>query len=405
MTNKINDNFKKYLPLNRKERFYTGTILPQIICYDNFKYFSRFTELINGFPENLKFNPDADSNNIIFMTEYSLNESYKNLNDRKLFVEVPKTKETPDIVILITEPEKILVVVEAKMYNSENYSKFRNQFNEQKKIVSCIKNNLGIIEKNIFHFALVPQKYFSTTHQDEFQILFWEDILNSYKDILEENYFYNVLKFAIDNYDNLKSTSTAFSSFGKNMDNRLTGLEIINLHNSGKRFCVGRSQGINGDIFRTDVYSGGWKFFKYEIKYTDIPPNRNWFTSSHFADEVIKNYKENSDNSEKQNEMNSDWHFSHLGEGYFKNIAYISAKKYSLDVPIKTVFIGKTGEPYTLIKFGRYINPNWCVILENGEEKKYNTTSKKLSEGLWGLSNCFRFEWDEIKRYFERSDK
>jgi len=401
-TNKIFDNLNNFIPLNRKERFFTGTVLPQIICYDNFKYFNRFTDLIKDFPKDLMIQPNADLNNIIFMTEYSLNESYREKNDRIKYSDVPTTKETPDLVVFITEPEKILIIVEAKMYSSANFYDFKNQFNDQKKMVNCIKNNLSIEDKNVFHLALVPKKYFNNVFTEDFQILFWEDILDSFKDILSNNYFYNVLDIALNNYENLRSSSNAFSTFGKNMDDKLTGEEIMKLHQSGKRFCVGRGEGVSGNKFQNDIHSGGWKFFPYEVKYESNPINRNWFTSVQFVNAVSKN---TSDVIAENPDSNIDkWHFSHLGENFFKNIALLTAQKYSLDVPIRNVFIGKSGEPYYLIKFGRMINPNWCVNLNNGDEKKFDSRSKKLLPGLYNKNNCHRFDWEEIRNYFTKND-
>jgi len=57
---------------------------------------------------------------------------------------------------------------------------------------------------------------------------------------------------------------------------------------------------------------------------------------------------------------------------------------------------------YLLINKGRNINPNWCVILEEGIEKKYNTTTKKIMPGLWDRSNCNCYNWEEIKNYFSK---
>ncbi|MBK9334379.1 MAG: hypothetical protein IPM96_18705 [Ignavibacteria bacterium] len=140
------------------------------------------------------------------------------MNDRFKYKNVPTTKDTPDLVVLITEPESILIVVEAKMYSSGNLADFKRQFNDQKKIIDCIKHNLNIDDKNIFHLALVPEKYFKNSKSNDFQILFWENILDSYVDILSDNYFYNVLKTALDDFENLRSKINAFSTSGKNMD-------------------------------------------------------------------------------------------------------------------------------------------------------------------------------------------
>lgn len=57
------------LPLNRKERFFTGTVFPMIVCRDNFKHFTRFTSLIKAC-EGLEIIAKPSSANIQFFTEY-----------------------------------------------------------------------------------------------------------------------------------------------------------------------------------------------------------------------------------------------------------------------------------------------------------------------------------------------
>lgn len=67
--NRLAQNFHKYLPLNRKEKFYTATVLPQIICSDNFRNFRLFLDLIPNMQPKLVVLPDATANNILFLTE------------------------------------------------------------------------------------------------------------------------------------------------------------------------------------------------------------------------------------------------------------------------------------------------------------------------------------------------
>ena len=62
----------RMLPLNRKERYYTATVLPGIICTENFKYFGRFLKLLNL--GSARFDV-ADNVNIQFFTEYGLAEA------------------------------------------------------------------------------------------------------------------------------------------------------------------------------------------------------------------------------------------------------------------------------------------------------------------------------------------
>lgn len=151
-----------------------------------------------------------------------------------------------------------------------------------------------------------------------------------------------------------------------------------------------------------DIHSGGWKIFPYEVNDDTTPINRNWFTSVQFVNAVSKN---TSSSINENKEINIDqWHFSHLVESFFKKIGQLTANNYSLNVPIQTLYIGKSGETYNLITLGRQINPNWCVVMKSGEEKKYDSRSKKLSQGLYNKSNCHRFDWEEIRNYFTNNN-
>ena len=69
------DLFDERLPINRKERYYTGTVLPMIVASDGFKHFGRFLALC-GMPE-VALEADPNSTNIQFLAEYGFEESLK----------------------------------------------------------------------------------------------------------------------------------------------------------------------------------------------------------------------------------------------------------------------------------------------------------------------------------------
>ncbi|HMQ70088.1 MAG TPA: hypothetical protein PKA90_14020 [Ignavibacteria bacterium] len=95
------------------------------------------------------------------------------------------------------------------------------------------------------------------------------------------------------------------------------------------------------------------------------------------------------------------WDISHLEEPYFKKIGLEAAGKYSLDVPIKLVFIGKTGETYNTPN----VNPNWSAEMMDGKIIKYNSTRKIIiGSDHWTAKNCFIIEWDKIKNTFKNAD-
>ena len=68
------------LPLNRKERFYTGTVLPMIVCRDSFRHFDRFCRLIPGCPP-LDINGDPRAQ-IQFFSECNLAPTRSSVRSR-----------------------------------------------------------------------------------------------------------------------------------------------------------------------------------------------------------------------------------------------------------------------------------------------------------------------------------
>jgi hypothetical protein len=95
------------------------------------------------------------------------------------------------------------------------------------------------------------------------------------------------------------------------------------------------------------------------------------------------------------------WHFSHLGEGYFLDIAQILGFGRTLAAPIKIIYVGKSGVAYAEKKRGRMVNPNWAVIQENGRQFKYrHNKGYKVDKGLWETSNCHAYFWKDLKKYF-----
>lgn len=420
MTN-LKEHFNKIIPINRKERFYTATVLPQLICSDNFNNLKLFFELIPNFPTGIQINPNVDNNNILFLTEYSLKEALVEDHFKKLYSGDYKTKETPDVVILITEPKYYLILVEAKMYSSSSAAELNEQMNRQRWIVDAFKAALNVDERDVYHVGLVPKQLITNKNSvQNYHIIYWEEIINKYENIMSNNYFFNVLKIAINKFDDLTSKNNgSIQSFRQNNEGMLTGEQIVELHTGGEKFWIGRNLGLYGILLAKDKETGGWIQNKYEVNFSsEYPPNRNWFSSSDFVQFMKGNMSSNNISSEsikinstnviQANDQtynnifndNNEWHFSHLGEDYFRNIAKNICGVNSLDVPISEVYIGKSGEPYIKKRQGRNVNPNWCVKLLNGKAFKCRSSNGEISVGLYNRSNCKVFNWNVVKEYF-----
>jgi len=148
--------------------------------------------------------------------------------------------DTPDAIIEILEPVKVFVVIEAKMFSSIKQGELEKQIRAQKRAV--IDRLAGkYSDSQMFHVALLPEKL-KIEGNDDFQVIHWEFLQD--EDILDlrENYFVNYLKYALENYARLVSTTSwrePSTATGK-----LKGLEIYDDHQSGKpRWVVQWRQG------------------------------------------------------------------------------------------------------------------------------------------------------------------
>jgi len=189
------------------------------------------------------------------------------------------------LVILITEPELHLFVGEAKMFDNVKPDKISKQMQNQEWFIIALQNELNINKNNCFHFALVPQKIIPNRESFNYPVVYWEEIIDAYRDVLANNHFFNVLTIAINKFEKLRGKNII--SYGQNMENKWSGEKIVEMHNSGLHFWVGRSGGCYGEKFINDIQTGKWRTFKYEIN-TQVKsaPNRNWFSSKQFIENL-----------------------------------------------------------------------------------------------------------------------
>jgi hypothetical protein len=266
------------LPLNRKERFFTGTVFPMIVCKDNLKHLHLFLSMLPGI-EVPTIIADPAKTNVLFFTEYSLLESLVGAA-KETFKELPGTKDTPDIVIWIKSSRNILITLEAKMYDTPTTDALNRQMQAQAKMLKSIKNTIGIDQ--IYHYALLPEKLLKQRQELCFPIITWEQLLKQYKPICDGDYFYNMLRIALERYDDLVSAGPLY---GINCEEKISGQQIYELFKQGvlDKSSMGRNKGINGELLRNDIATRKWQSFKYETS-SKRPSelNKNWFLIEDF---------------------------------------------------------------------------------------------------------------------------
>jgi hypothetical protein len=284
----LKDLMQTALPMNRKERFFTGTVFPMIVCGNGFKDFGQLAALIPGC-ELPHVDPDPKTTNIQFFSEYSLVEAISG-SSRARFPNPPDTKDTPDIIILIKGTNRtVLVALEAKVFHRPDARAVMTQMAAQRKHLNYLREQLGL--DAVYHAALLPRglareigPQLARSGPDSFPVILWEDLLERYRAARGgDDYWMSMLDLAMKAWPELSSTSS-FGSYGQNAELNLTGQEILSRYGKDPRLSImGRSRGLYGPKLTEDIQTGQWRRQSYEVSSLPEPPNGNWFMISDFV--------------------------------------------------------------------------------------------------------------------------
>ena len=265
------------LPLNRKERFYTGTVLPMLVASDGFAHLHRFLGLCG-----LDVDPRADDSGhpldgtapVQLFTEYSFAESVFTDRDRKRFPDPPSHADTPDVVL--TGPDWLLAV-EAKMFHTPSPAALNAQLRRQRVLVDYWATQFGIARERVAHVLLAPAGL--NTAGVRGSVVTWQQVRDAYANVAPQHWL-GVLEDALARYGQLRSQpSTA------NADAVLTGAAIVEAHADGTLAYthMGRGGGLDGAALTADLASGAWREQRYEVREGAEAPNGNWFPIGEFV--------------------------------------------------------------------------------------------------------------------------
>jgi hypothetical protein len=262
------------LPLNRKERYYTGTVLPMLVASDGFMNLSRFLALCGLDVSPAGNNAFEGSQRLQFFTEYNFAESRFTDHDRSRFPDAPTDGDTPDLILT---GDDWLLAVEAKMYHNPNAEALNTQIRRQRVIVDYLIERLGIPSGRVFHLLLLPARF--QPGKLNAPVVTWEQVLDQYS-VVGPAYWVGVLTEALERYEALVSRGPPF---GMHADGKMTGAEIVAAHADGtlEFTYMGRKDGIDGELIKNDVATGQWRTQQYEVRYQALKA-KNWFPVSEF---------------------------------------------------------------------------------------------------------------------------
>jgi hypothetical protein len=261
------------LPLNRKERFYTGTVLPMIIAADGFAHLDRMLALCGLASADLDHSLEG-YHPLAFYTEYNFVESRFTASDKARFPDAPTEADTPDVVIA---GKDWLLCIEAKVFHNPSTDSLNAQMRRQRVLVDYWTRTLDLDPARVAHVLLLPAGL--SRLGLEAPVVTWEAMLDAYR-VVGPAYWTAMLGTALGRYTDLVSVLGS----GKNAEGRLTGQAIYDLYSSGELpyTHLGRSGGLPGTPLADDITSGKWRNQSYEVSNSPGPANRNWFTIEAF---------------------------------------------------------------------------------------------------------------------------
>ena len=270
------------LPINRKERYYTGTVLPMIVASNGFKHFGQFLALC-GVPE-VALEADPASSNVQFFTEYGFKESLVDGAEKRF--RDPGGRDTPDLVVYVESEPSLLLGVEAKVFHRPSVADLREQLRKQADLLSVMAAGAGT-RPSTHQVALLPAGLRMPQQIDETSVLTWELVADTFRYIAPP-YWIGVLDEALRRYNRLASQGSG-DTYGQNCDAKMLGQEIYQRYKAGDNTYtwMGRNRGLYGLEVQRDVESGEWRRQRYEVRYEPLAA-RNWFPIADFIRLVEK---------------------------------------------------------------------------------------------------------------------
>lgn len=272
----VGDLLQDGLPFNRKERFFTGTIFPALVLGSGVERLERLLNLLGIEGERPEWT-DGKANIQVF-TEYGVAESILPSDSR--FAQVVLGRDTPDIVIY--QPGKFLLGVEAKMFDRPSRADLLGQVQRQQDVLLPLATGLALAPEQVHQVVLLPEQTatgYSVPLLAPIVTLTWQELAQLYGD--GPTWAVDTLDYALRHWDWFASTGK-----GAGADVYLSGGEIARDRQNLVGAVMGRNGGWYGKAFALDQQHGKWRMQSYQVRYSGPTPNGNWFPVQEFIDRV-----------------------------------------------------------------------------------------------------------------------
>lgn len=283
------------VPINRKEKYYTATVLPMIVCKDGIKSVSNIFELAKFDVGDIFAKVDYED--IIFYTEYNLKDSCVGCLDGSFGNSLDGVGRfsVPDVLVGVKAKKKIyLLAVEAKMFQKTSFQELENQLKTQMDttitpFAKCLERYCGPSVKVVVkQCALLPEQMIEFNsrrclEKPGFETISWQDILSIYSKNVS-SYFYRMLQKALQEYDSKVSRKSLDITVSKMSGNEF----FVKFNEEAFPYqFAGIGGGINGKRFKDLLRDGSWKDLKFSFS-NERSSHWNWSEAKKFISKIKK---------------------------------------------------------------------------------------------------------------------
>jgi hypothetical protein len=194
-------------------------------------------------------------------------------------------KDTPDVVILITEPEPVVIALEAKMFDRPSRPELTKQLAAQKMQLGMLCEHLAralkVNEVQLHHWAVLPQPLSEAMPDLGTPVITWEQLRDAYGDV-NQHYFHGVLSTGLANYDELVSKWAGYQQ------GELAGAKLVERALAGDETWpwMGALGGLGGKRVGEIVAGGIWATTIFQCRHDPLPDKANWFTVTAFIERL-----------------------------------------------------------------------------------------------------------------------
>lgn len=273
------------LPFNRSEVFFTATVLPAILQADDFANLARFAAMLGVDPPSLPVPPTPST--LILWTEFNYVKSrHPKHVDKTQWPPLPSVG-TPDVLLLWNKEPRLLLLIEAKMFNTESRIGLHTQISAQRLLLTLVADRLGVAHDRALHVTILPKALHDTVGK-----LTATDRQITWEQVREElhpdstKYWFDHLDRALQEFVSLQGVK---SPRGQYAEGWASG---VSLAKDGKYAtawmgCSGGFAGLKKILEKSDA----WRDYEFEFNISATEaPSRNWFEVSRFRYELVKRH-------------------------------------------------------------------------------------------------------------------